>query len=115
MYGRNNNFGNGNQTMRIRKSYWLPPSKMTGNKPTKVLVDAYELTFKVNASLPTMTQTPSSTVGVGTGTVVSGGNTLQTNAAPTKGVVKPTLEPRSGAAANQGKTLAAPTAGGANK
>lgn len=84
VYGRSNHFGNGTQTMRIRKAYWLPPSQMTGNKPTRVYVDAYELTFKINAALPTVSGPLSSG-----GKTDPGGNVSPTTTAPIKGATPP--------------------------
>lgn len=54
VFGRDANFGNGTQTIRIQKSYWQPPSPPLRPKPTQFFVDAYELTIQVNAPLPTM-------------------------------------------------------------
>jgi hypothetical protein len=110
VYGRNNNFGNGTQTIRIRKSYWLPPSQMTGNKPTKISVDAYELTVKINAALPTLTQGSSSPGTIGPGTVATGGKVPAVNVAPLKEISKTPTAP-----ASPTKTLTAPTTGSASR
>lgn len=44
-----NNFGNGTQTLVIKKSFWMPPKPPLQPKPLEILVDGYELTFQINA------------------------------------------------------------------
>jgi len=48
VFDKGTNFGNGTQTIRIKKTYWQPPRPPI-NKPLAVQVDAYELTLQVNA------------------------------------------------------------------
>ncbi len=42
------NFGHGTQTVKVYKSYWMPPRPPI-NKPLKVSLPAYEITYEVNA------------------------------------------------------------------
>jgi len=49
VYGQNVNYGNGTQTVRVPKSYWTQANPKTGMKPQQIFVDAYELTFRINA------------------------------------------------------------------
>ena len=51
VFYKNQNFGNGNQTLVVTKSYWQPPQHLPGGgttKPIKVTVPAYELTVNIN-------------------------------------------------------------------
>jgi hypothetical protein len=48
-HGASDNFGNGPQTIRVRKSYWTQANPAAGVKPQQQWVDAYELAFHVNA------------------------------------------------------------------
>lgn len=64
VFDKATNFGNGIQTIRIQKPYWVQGNPMTGGKPSKVYVDAYELTLQVNAPQvmgPQTTTTPGTT------------------------------------------------------
>lgn len=49
VYGQNVNFGNGTQTIKVPKSYWTKADPKTGAKPQQRLVDAYEITFRINS------------------------------------------------------------------
>lgn len=49
VYGQNVNFGNGMQTIKVPKSYWTKADPKTGAKPHQMLVDAYEVTFRINS------------------------------------------------------------------
>jgi hypothetical protein len=75
VFDQNTNFGNGTQTMRIQKGYWVQANPQTGAKPYQIFVDAYELAFQVNAPQPMvndgMVTSPGTT---GTGTVLPGRN-----------------------------------------
>lgn len=51
VFGKDTNFGNGTQKIRIQKSYSTPADPKTGAKPLRTFVDAYELTVQVNAAL----------------------------------------------------------------
>ncbi|HEX4951489.1 MAG TPA: hypothetical protein VFZ34_32825 [Blastocatellia bacterium] len=42
------NFGHGTHTIQVYKSYWMPPRPPI-NKPFKVSVPAYEITYQINA------------------------------------------------------------------
>jgi hypothetical protein len=81
VFDKGTNFGNGTQTIRIQKSYWVQANPQTGAKPYQIYVDAYELTFQVNAAQPSVidaTVTGPGTVGPGgttTGTIKSGRST----------------------------------------
>lgn len=68
VFDRSTNFGNGTQTIRIQKSYWVQANPKTGAKPYQVYVDAYELAFQVNAPQPLMNPGTSA----GTGTIAPG-------------------------------------------
>lgn len=62
VYGQNVNFGNGTQTIKVPKSYWTKADPTTGVKPRQVLVDAYEVTFRINSGdLPMLEQSMGST------------------------------------------------------
>jgi hypothetical protein len=53
VFGKNENWGNGDQKIIIQKSYWTQPQRLPGGgmtKPIQNWVDAYELT--VNLSIP---------------------------------------------------------------
>lgn len=49
VYGSNVNFGNGTQTIKVPKSYVIKADPKTGAKPQQILVDAYEVTFRINS------------------------------------------------------------------
>jgi hypothetical protein len=49
VYGQNVSYGHGTQTIRVPKSYWTQANPKTGIKPQQIFVDAYELTFRINA------------------------------------------------------------------
>lgn len=80
VFDQNTNFGNGTQTMRIQKGYWVQANPQTGAKPYQIFVDAYELAFQVNAPQPMANDgmvTSPGTIGpgtTGTGTVLPGRN-----------------------------------------
>ncbi len=42
------NFGHGTHTIQVYKSYWMPPRPPI-NKPIKINVPAYEITYEINA------------------------------------------------------------------
>jgi hypothetical protein len=48
VYTAGQNFGHGTHTIQVYKSYWMPPRPPI-NKPFKVNVPAYEVTFEINA------------------------------------------------------------------
>ena len=55
VFYKSNNFGNGTQKLVVQKTYWLPPQHLPGGgttKPTKVSIDAYELTVSINVHTP---------------------------------------------------------------
>jgi hypothetical protein len=56
VYGAASNFGNGTQSLIVRKSYWMPANPRLGTKPYQIFVDAYELVFQVNAPVPVVAQ-----------------------------------------------------------
>lgn len=45
------NFGHGQQTIKVRKEYFIPLKTPEGEylKPTQILVDAYEFTFSITS------------------------------------------------------------------
>ncbi len=49
VYGQNVSYGHGTQTIRVPKAYWTQANPKTGVKPQQIFVDAYELTFRINA------------------------------------------------------------------
>jgi hypothetical protein len=49
VFGQNVGYGNGVQTLRVRKSYWTQANPKTGAKPYQNFVDAYEVTFRINS------------------------------------------------------------------
>jgi hypothetical protein len=56
VFGSSMNFGNGTQSVFVRKSYWTQANPLTGAKPYQMFVDAYELVFQVSAALPVLAQ-----------------------------------------------------------
>lgn len=80
VFDSSTNFGAGNQVLKIRKVYTMPPSPPL-NKPTFNYVDAYELTVKITALQPTvhpgMTSDPGTTTPPDPGTVRFPGKTLE--------------------------------------
>jgi hypothetical protein len=56
VFGSSMNFGNGTQSVFVRKSYWTQANPLTGAKPHQNFVDAYELVFQVSAPIPVLAQ-----------------------------------------------------------
>jgi hypothetical protein len=55
VYAKNVNFGSGEQTLIVTKTYWMTPQSLPGggiSKPTKVMIPAYEIKFL--AGVPSM-------------------------------------------------------------
>ena len=71
VYGQNVNYGNGTKTILVKKFYTKQANPLTGAKPQQIPVDAYELTYLIQAPVG-LVANPTVGTGPTTGTVKPG-------------------------------------------